>query len=521
MKKTFNTLATDVHTSSVISNLESKAAFHMKFNLTPLYLSFSLALGTSLGVWPSITQAQTVQAPSSANAFVVKPYLQIGRNPGPTSLSLMWQTADEPAQWTVELRLTPTSGWLPTEQPKSSRVSVAGVAPRLILNSTLARLEPGKKFEYRLLKDGQSVFQSEAIAPKAPHQAYRFVAFGDVGAGTVGQKQMAERAWLSKPDVVVVPGDIVYEYGLIKEYDKNFWPTYNADTATSEGVPLMRRVPMFTVPGNHDIDNRDINRFPDGLAYFYFWDQPLNGPTGIEGGPIVPRLLANDTNRRQFLEAAGDAYPRMANYSFDYGNTHWTVLDSNPYVDWTNKELQDWVAKDLAQSQNATWHIVTFHHPGFNSSNEHLEQQHMRLLAPIFEAGKVDLVLNGHLHNYQRTYPMTFKSSKGRNGTLLVGGKDNTVIRGRVVNGRWTLDKKFDGIKHTRPEGVIYVVTGAGGKELYDVDQHDAPDSWQPFTKRFVSNVHSLTVVDVDQQRLKVKQVMADGKEVDAFTISK
>jgi hypothetical protein len=90
-----------------------------------------------------------------------------------------------------------------------------------------------------------------------------------------------------------------------------------------------------------------------------------------------------------------------------------------------------------------------------------------------------------------------------------------------LIGNQNVLDKKFDGIKHTRPEGVIYVVTGAGGKELYDVDQHDAPDSWQPFTKRFVSNVHSLTVVDVDQQRLKVKQVMADGKEVDAFTISK
>jgi len=488
-----------------------------KFASFTLSLSLSLALAASLGVWPSFTQAQTNQA----TAFVVKPYLQIGRNPSPTSLSLMWHTADEAASWLVQLRLSPTSPWLTAEPAKSTRISVAGVAPRLILNSTLAQLEPGKKFEYRLLKDGNLVFQSEAIAPKTPAQAYRFVAFADVGAGTLGQKQMAERAWIAKPDLVVVPGDIVYEYGLIKEYDKNFWPIYNAETATAEGVPLMRSVPMFTVPGNHDIDNRDINRFPDGLAYFYFWNQPLNGPNGPEGGPIVPRLLANETNRRQFVEAAGDAYPRMANYSFDYGNTHWTVLDSNPYVDWTNKELQDWVAKDLAQSKNATWHIVTFHHPGFNSSNEHLEQQHMRLLAPVFEAGKVDMVLNGHLHNYQRSYPMTFKSSKGRNGTLLVGGKDNTVIRGRVVNGRWTLDKKFDGITNTRPEGVIYVVTGAGGKELYDVDQHDAPDSWQPFTKRFVSNVHSLTIVDVDQQTLKVKQVTADGKELDAFTISK
>jgi hypothetical protein len=145
----------------------------------------------------------------------------------------------------------------------------------------------------------------------------------------------------------------------------------------------------------------------------------------------------------------------------------------------------------------------------------------MRLLASIFEAGKVDLVLNGHLHNYQRTYPMTFKSSKGRNGTLLIGGKDGTVIRGRVVNGRWTLDKRFDGETNSRPQGVIYVVTGAGGKELYDVDQHDATDSWQPFTKKFVSNVHSLTIVDVNEKSLKIQQVTAEGRSVDSFTISK
>ena len=145
----------------------------------------------------------------------------------------------------------------------------------------------------------------------------------------------------------------------------------------------------------------------------------------------------------------------------------------------------------------------------------------MRLLAPIFEAGKVDLVLNGHLHNYQRSYPLTFKSNKGRNGTLLIGGRDGTVIRGRVVTGRWTLDKTFDGQTQTQPKGVIYVVTGAGGKELYDIDQHDAPDSWQPFTHTFVSNVHSLTVVDVSAKTLKVQQVTAAGREVDAFTISK
>ena len=43
----------------------------------------------------------------------------------------------------------------------------------------------------------------------------------------------------------------------------------------------------------------------------------------------------------------------MANFSFDFGNSHWTVLDANSYVDWTNRELQAWVAADLADSRDA------------------------------------------------------------------------------------------------------------------------------------------------------------------------
>jgi len=84
-----------------------------------------------------------------------------------------------------------------------------------------------------------------------------------------------------------------------------------------------------------------------------------------------------------------------------------------------------------------------FHHPGFSSSLDHFEQEQMRLLSPIFEKGKVDVVFNGHVHNYQRSFPMRFAPIK--NGTLLVGGKDNKTIRGRVVVGPWKLDHAFDG----------------------------------------------------------------------------
>jgi acid phosphatase type 7 len=233
----------------------------------------------------------------------------------------------------------------------------------------------------------------------------------------------------------------------------------------------------------------------------------------------VPLLKADYANRRAFTEAAGAAYPRMTNFSFDYGNAHWTIVDSNPYVDWTDKALKEWVASDLAAAKDATWRFVAFHHPGFNSAREHYEQQQMRLLAPVFEKGGVDVVFNGHVHNYQRSYPLRFVPD--RQSTLLVGGREGTTVRGRVVNGQWKLDKSFDGRTDTTPDGVIYVIMGAGGQRLYNPEQNDDPDSWQKFTDKFFSKMHSLTVADVDGKTLTVRQVTADGQEVDHCTITK
>lgn len=250
-----------------------------------------------------------------------------------------------------------------------------------------------------------------------------------------------------------------------------------------------------------------------------FWDQPLNGLQAVEGSAVVPFIKATPDNKKAFETAAGKAYPVMSNFSFNYGNTHWTFIDSDTYVDWTDSTLLKWVANDLKSAKHATWKIVVFHHPGFSSSRDHFEQQQMRLLSPVLEAGQVDVVLNGHVHNYQRSFPMYFMPDK--KGTLLVGGKDNKTVRGRVVTGKWKLDKTFDGQSQTKPEGIIYLVTGAGGQELYNEDQQEDTDSWQKFTYRFISSIHSFTVADVEGTKITFRQVSEEGKELDTFTITK
>jgi hypothetical protein len=433
---------------------------------------------------------------------------------------LLWHSSDTDATWAATYRPGVGSRWQTAEGPAFRRILVERDRPHRVYQLALTGLEPGQVFSYRVSKDGTGVFESEGRAPKAADQPHRFVVFGDCGAGTPEERAIAYRASLSKPDFVMITGDIVYGKGLISEYRTKYWPIYNSEEASpSAGAPLLRSTLFVAAAGNHDIASRDLGKTPDGLAYFYYWCQPLNGPDGKLGGPMAAPLLGPEANQKAFTEAAGSAFPRMANFSFDYANTHWTVVDANATVDWTDRELRAWVAADLAAASGATWRFVSFHQPGFHSSKTHFGEQYMRILAPLLEEGKVDLVFNGHVHNYQRSYPLRFVPSADNDAAPV--RKDGALAKVRHVDGKFTLDKSYDGRTDTSPDGVIYIVTGAGGQHLYNPEQQDDPASWQDFTYKHVSKVHSLTVADVDGATLTVRQIAADGDEVDRFVIKK
>ena len=455
----------------------------------------------------------TAHRQDAASPFVVKPFLQLGEAPTATTMQLCWNTDDTDAEWAVEYRLAQGQPWLKADGPMMKRIAMDGVKAHRVYRANFTKLEPGITFGYRITQAGKNVFAAEARSPKAANQPTRFVVFGDCGADSAEEKAIAYRTYLEKPDFVMITGDIVYNEGRISEYEKNFWHVYNSDQISpTVGAPLMRSTLFAAAVGNHDTASRDLNETPDALAYFLYWSQPLNGPPGTDQFPYVKPLTGSESAKQAFLDAAGPAYPRMVNFSFDYGNAHWTVVDTNPYVDWNNKNLHDWLAKDIASNPSATWRFVSFHHPGFSSSKTHFSEQQMRLIAPILEAGKVDIVFNGHVHNYQRSYPLKY-------------AMDSPVEpfngKARPVAGKWTLDKAFDGRVKTQPHGVIYLVTGAGGKPLYDTEQEDLPDTFQEFTQKFISKIHSLTVVDIAGTTLTVRQLAGDGKEIDKFNIIK
>ena len=462
--------------------------------------------------------------------FTALPYIQPGTASsklveGQEALVIAWQTNGVLANYTLEygIQSLDHSGTVTRQERMSAERKVG----EQIFNhtATLNGMKLNTRCRYRVQMDGQTLLEGYFTTRKPRGVKTRFVAFGDNSYGDISDRAIAYQVYKARPDFVMNTGDNVYEGGLDNEYARYFFPVYNAEQAGQRlGSPLLRSVPFYSVLVNHDVAAKDFDGGPiadfdksvDSLAYYTNFHFPLNGPIPAQPTPTSGKSAALTS----FLTAAGTRYPNMANYSYDYGDAHFLCLDSNVYIDPTNSALQSWIANDL-KSTDAAWKFVVYHHPAFNAGDDHYAQQHMRVLSPLFEQHGVDVVLHGHEHNYQRTRPLRFAP------------KDVTVasqihVKKRLVPGVFSIDRKFDGKTVTKPDGVLYIVTGAGGKELYDPHSNNAPARWlhpeddnADYVARFISDRHSLTVFDMDHHSLTLTQIDEWGHEIDPCHITK
>ncbi|HEY3783604.1 MAG TPA: metallophosphoesterase [Fimbriimonadaceae bacterium] len=461
--------------------------------------------------------------------FTALPYLQPGAKSSQLvehseGIVIAWQTDDCPAQFDVtfgergfDRKASISTAKRPHGKGDSeTKINYAAALEGLNLNT---------KYRYRVSLNGETLLEGFFTTRKPRGAKTRFVAFGDNSYGDISDRAIAFQAFKAMPDFVMNAGDNVYESGLDNEYARYFFPVYNADLAgIRSGAPLLRAVPFYTVLANHDVAVKgpdkhpvaDFTKNPDSLGYYTNMYLPLNGPAVNQPTPTVGNPVAIDS----FKVAAGDRFPKMGNYSFDYGDGHFLCLDSNVYVDPTDPQMQAWIESDLAES-DAPWKFVTYHHPAFNVGAEHYHEQQMRVLSPIFEKHGVVMVFSGHEHIYQRNRPIRFVPGD------LTGAKDINSGH-RLVPGTFTIDRNFDGDKATKPEGVIYITSGAGGKHLYDADMNQNPKNWlheedqnADYVAQLISDRHSLTVIDMDASSLKVHQVDQWGNEVDRIHVTR
>ncbi|MGW3966828.1 discoidin domain-containing protein [Amycolatopsis sp. NPDC005003] len=111
-------------------------------------------------------------------------------------------------------------------------------------------------------------------------------------------------------------------------------------------------------------------------------------------------------------------------YSWEMGNWHFIALDSNDFV--THDEFAEppqitWLKQDLANNRKGCV-AAYYHHPRW-SSGDHGDNTDSTELWNLLVANKVDLVLNGHDHDYERFVPQNADGKADANGPVeIVGG---------------------------------------------------------------------------------------------------
>jgi hypothetical protein len=225
----------------------------------------------------------------------------------------------------------------------------------------------------------------------------RFVAFGDSGTLSTQQLQLRDLLANETFDLAIHSGDIAYENGTYQQFHDTFFAIYGG---------WMRSRPVYPCIGNHD------DRTAAALPYRELFVLPENG--------------------------ASSAFPdhKERYYSFDYGPVHFIALDSElAFLNTTRRQEQlNWLAADLA-STTQPWRVVFFHRPPYSSGFHGSDLALRQTFGPLFEQHGVQLVINGHEHNYERLVP--WRESGSRAVTYVVTGGGGAQLRA-VGQSEWT-----------------------------------------------------------------------------------
>lgn len=259
---------------------------------------------------------------------------------------------------------------------------------------TLCDLEPGSTYSYQLLGDlGMS--EPGTFTTDDGDDVVNFLGVADVQASSLENFLKGARTveggltTQGKTDFVVNLGDFT------NDSTNEEWDFY------AEAFDKMdSNLTLAPVSGNHD-----------GLGVWHWFDNMFN----LDTSESVQNLNG-------------------VNYSFDYGNAHFAVLNTNDLLSISLSQLR-WLKNDM-NSTDKDWKIVFMHKSPYTLGKDGKWPDALFLsqsLTRVCEMTGVDLVMSGHDHQYLRT-----KSLKN----------------GKVVDGN---------------KGVTYVLSGTAGSKRYEV----------------------------------------------------
>lgn len=340
----------------------------------------------------------------SAHAKITKgPYIQNLKMEGVT---ICWESDKI---FDTALKVVPVGG-------ADSTAITINASPSLFGEINVSGLTPSTKYEYKVIQNGGDSDGGVFKTSPATVIPFRFAAYGDTRSNPVVHKNIMDAILAYKPALALNSGDLVPDGRKQADWD-TFFKTTNA---------FMKEIPLYPAAGNHE---------QDSSLYFQYFSLPKNGD-----------------NERY--------------YAFSYSNVLFVVLDSNsPY--YMLADQKNFLKKTLSESREFDFRVVMFHHPLYSSSRREPNISHRNIYIPIFKKYKVDLVLNGHDHFYERSE---------------------------------------DG------SGIEYVITGGGGAPLYGFERNN-PES---VVKKMA---HHFMIIDVNGPVMKATAIDAEGKTIDEFSI--
>lgn len=364
-----------------------------------------------------------VQPKPAALQFVVAPYLQFATR---TSITIMCE-ASEACDCEVKYGLA----YPLTLSAKSAKADAMHEIP-------LANLQPNTKYFYQVTcttADGKTLAGKPGTFATAVNEgdAYSFCVIGDTQRNPAATTRVAKIMWERRPNFVLHMGDVVDDGAAKWQWTGDLFKPCQE---------LFSRVCVYPCIGNHEKNH---------AQYYKYFSLPK------------PEYY----------------------YSFTYGNAEFFSLDTNKSV-LPDSEQYKWLDAALAKS-TAKWKVCYHHHPCYSSDSDDYgdtwkgqttfgAKQHKPLLT-LYEKHNVDLVMNGHIHLYERTHPIK-------------GGKID-------------------------PKGVVHITSGGGGGSLEDFDPVPA------FFKRQGRVVYHCCYFTVLGGRLECHVFDDEGRLFDQFEMRK
>jgi acid phosphatase type 7 len=355
-----------------------------------------------------------------------------------TSIVIQWRTRDEATKASTVRYAAgdelPAAALTETLEGLQFRYETPGLVTPRIHEAHLCGLTADTIYSYQV---GSSVDGTETWSPvytfrtapdvtATPDAEVRFAVVGDSRDGYDVWQQLAEQIRTRTPDLVLFSGDAV-TVGL----EQREWETF-----FDRAEPLFARVPVISAHGNHDV---------------------------------------NSVNYYSQFALPGDE----EDFGLDYGWAHLTVLNDTPDgIGQLAGETKEKLRADLIANADARWKLVLHHRPPWSASTNHgTEDTLQREWTPLYDEYGVDLVLNGHDHDYEVTKPL-----------------------------RWDVAGQVGQVVADNSQGTVYIVSGGAGAELYG----NGSDFWTEYSE----STHGAGMVTVRRDQMTFEAFRPDGSPI-------